>query len=52
MYLIVLCEGNIVVQGVLKEIVIVEFIEKIYGLCCMIIDDLVVGMLLVVLLGW
>lgn len=50
-YLIVLWEGKIVVQGVLKEIVIVELIECIYGLCCMIIDDLVVGMLFVVLFG-
>lgn len=50
-YLIVLWEGKIVVQGALKEIVIVELIECIYGLCCMIIDDLVVGMLFVVLFG-
>lgn len=50
-YLIVLREGKIVVQGASKEIVIVELIERIYGLRCMIIDDLVVGTSFVVSFG-
>lgn len=51
LYLIVMCDGVIFVEGVLVYIFIECLVEEVFGLCLLIIVDLVSGMLLLVLCG-